>query len=316
MDSGSDHGHDAAIADLLRRGAFDDAETRIAAALAEVPGPIADACLATSAESVTIPTWEGLDAELTRLAERHVVTAVELDLSNYNDQDGAREWWDKEPCIEGTVYTDDPYPFSRSTTEEILTAGSTYSAPWTGRFADGIEWYVETSGLRRLNGELLRDEERAAAARLGQWWRALRFRQAVARHVDDHGLALVVPVLVGSHDAGPWLVTVQRVPRESAHAATSRRINDERRERNLAAYREVTEEAVDRLWEYRTTVKGFGFRDLVRLRPYIENADAHVRTLCRASGQPLPSRSITRMKDAELEAIVEGWRADRRARES
>jgi hypothetical protein len=307
---------DAGIADLLRSGAFTEAESRLVAALAEVPGPIADACLATSAESVSIPRWEGLDAELTRLAGRHDVTAVALDLSNYNDQDGDREWWDKEPCVEGTVYTDDPFPFSTSTTDEILAAGATYSAPWTGRFADGIEWYVETRGLRRLNGELLRDEERGAAARLGQWWRALRFRQAVARHVDAHGLALVVPVLVGSHDAGPWLVTVQPVPRVSGHATTARRINDERRERHLAAFRQVTEEQVDRLWEDRTTIKGFGFRDRVRLRPYIENADAHVRTLCRASGQPLPSRSITRMNDAELEAIVEGWRADRRSRES
>src|SRR4051794_34227519 len=106
----------------MRFRPFAEAELWLTDALRSLPGVVSTACLGTPAEAVVLPGWDRLDARLTRLVERGtVVAAVGLDLSNYHDAEGA-DWWDKEPMVEVPVYTDESFPFSTSSTAEILQA--------------------------------------------------------------------------------------------------------------------------------------------------------------------------------------------------
>ena len=303
---------DGELAGLLRGGRFADAESRLGAALGTHPGPIASACLAAPTDGVEVLGWDRLDAELTWLTGRgHRVTAVGLNLSNYHDTD-RDDWWDKEPAIEVTPYTDDRFPFSTSSVEEVLAACESYPAPWTGGGLGEESVYPEVSGLRGVNGALLRQQDGDTATYLGWWWLHLRYRQAVVRHLDGYGLALTVPVLAGSHDVGPWLVTVHPVAFVSDHLATTTAILEDRRRRNAERYDAVTRETVAELRSLRENGRtGWGLRNRDKRRTYVELADARLALACRAAGLAAPARSIAKLGDAEFDAIVAAFVASR-----
>ncbi len=313
---------DAAISALIRAGRLVEAETWLTGALSEHPGAVATACLAVPPDGVTIRGWDELDADLTRLVRGgHHVSAVGLNLSNYHDTD-ADDWWDKEPAVEVTAYTDEHFPFSTATLQEMLAASATYAAPWTGAGLGQDEVHPRVSGLRGVNGALLRHQEERGrtfetdddlAAYLGWWWQHLRFRQAVAGHLDAHGLALTVPVLAGSHDVGPWLVTVHPVMRESEHHARTEELLAERARLHLERYDAVTNETVAELVSLREGSRGgWGWRNRDKRRTYVGHADARLALVCRWAGLGAPTASIDKLGDAEFDAIVTGWVAHRR----
>jgi hypothetical protein len=163
---------DEEVAGLIRAGRFEDAERMLAGELQAHPGAIATACLAVPPDGVEVIGWDALDAELTRLVRRgHPITAVGLDLSNYHDSD-TDDWWDKDPCVEVTVYSDADFLFSTSALDEVLRACETYPAPLTGGGLVDVDVHPGISGLRSVNGAVLRDAEAGGhdgARRIG-WW--------------------------------------------------------------------------------------------------------------------------------------------------
>jgi hypothetical protein len=217
---------DEEVSGLIRRREYAEAESLLTHHLIELPGPIAIACRGLSADNVEVVGWEEVAAALGRAtALGQEVTAVGMDLSNYSDSDG-RDWWDKEPVIELSLYDDTHYPFSTSTARQLRQAATTHPAPWTGHRMAGRPVVLGMSGLRSLNGALLqnqagrpwsfgadeRTQDDDVAAVLGGWWLVLRFHQAVAAVWPEVGPVLGVPVLVGQRGTGPWHVSVFSPP--------------------------------------------------------------------------------------------------------
>jgi hypothetical protein len=217
---GADLGEE--ISGLIRRREYLEAENLLVDLLLDRPGQIAIACRGLTVDTIEITGWEEVAFALGRAtAQAQEVTAVGLDLSNYSDSEG-RDWWDKEPIVELSLYDDAHFPFSTATRREMRQAATTHPAPWTGHRLPGRPVVVGVQGLRSLNGALLQSQagrpwsfgpgDRSAddevAAVLGGWWMVLRFHQAVARDWPEVGPELGVPVLVGQRGTGPWHVSV------------------------------------------------------------------------------------------------------------
>ena len=212
------------VSGLIRRREYADAEALLVDRLTAHPGPVATACRGLSAVGVQIADWEGVAAALGRASgQGQEVTAVGLDLSNFSDADGPN-WWDKDPVVEVSLYDDTAFPFSTASRRQVQQAAGSHPAPWTGHRLLGHQRTIGVSGLRSLNGALLRSEaprpwDFGAESRsfddevgmlVGGWFLVLRFHQAVARDWPEVGPALGVPVIVGQHGTGPWQVSVFR----------------------------------------------------------------------------------------------------------
>ena len=207
---------------LIRRREYAEAEAVLVEHVTVRPGQVTTACRGLSGDLVRIADWEQVAAALGRaVGEGQQVTAVGLDLSNFSDSDG-REWWDKDPVVEYSLYDDSEFPFSTSSRRQVQQAAVTHPAPWTGHRLAGYQGTTGITGLRSLNGALLQNEAGRpwdfggesrsqhddVARRLGGWMLVLRFHQAVARDWADVGPVLDVPLLVGQHGTGPWQVSV------------------------------------------------------------------------------------------------------------
>jgi hypothetical protein len=314
------------MAVLLRRREFEQVEKLLVEHLTSYPGQIATACRGVQDGNVVLTGWDEVDADLVDLRRRgHQVTAIGLDLSNYSDSQG-QAWWDKEPVVEFAAYTDEVYPFSESRRQDLLDLSETYPSPWAGQAIGEESAHLTVTGARALNGALLRHastepwhpssraplSNEAVAEYLGWWWLHLRFQQAVVRDLDDRGLALTVPVVVGTHDVGPWLQTVHVPARVSDHEASTERILHDRAQLGPVARAAETEEIVHELRELRDTLRTYGFFSRGPERKAAEDfAAAKVAVTCQNAGLPLPPRSIGQMGSREFEQLVESIRIAR-----
>lgn len=263
--------------------------------------------------TVRVEGWAELDAALHRLALRgETVTAVGLNLSNYDDAEDGAEWWDKEPLVEVCAYDDGAYPFSTASDDDIRTAGERYAAPWTGCMTGDMLPHLTVHGLRDLNGPLLRDQPGADDPR----WAELRtgFTDAVAGVLAERGLALEVPLVLGEHDVGPWWTDVARPARVSDHLVESERIIAAQDAANRARYDAITEQTVAELAELRDGLRGWGFRNRDKRRTLSDYADAKLAMICRATDLEPPTGSLARMSDAELGRLADSYRSARDAR--
>ncbi len=307
------------LAAMLRRREFDKVERVLAEHLTAYSGPIATACRGVSDGHVTLAGWDEVDADLVDLSRpERAVTAVGLDLSNYSDHEG-QTWWDKEPYVEFAAYTDDVFPFSDSRRQDLLDLSETYPAPWTDQALGEETAHLTVTGLRALNGSLLlrssvepwhpgsnaRLDNESVAEYLGWWWMHLRFHQAVARDLEERGLALAVPVVVGTHDVGPWLQVICTPARVSDHAERTERILHDREQLAPVLRNAHAEETERDLRELRSKVRSFGFLSRGTERKAAEEyAAAKVVVVCQQAGLPVPGRSIGQMGAKEFERFL------------
>ncbi|HEX9953640.1 MAG TPA: hypothetical protein VGB48_00285 [Allosphingosinicella sp.] len=207
---------DDQIAALIRGERHHEAERLLKAELARYPSPAASLILDLSLDTVHVDGWPAFNERIEALSGRgKLITAVWLHLSNYNDdaEDGLRH-----PAVEHGYLRDGRTAFSEKSTDELLELSGAYPAPWTGSpDEDGHE--LEIKGLERLNDWLLKFEmpeahpntsTLRASSRIAQWFLLLRYHQAIHRELAKSGLSRDIPVLVGTHDVGPWCMAVYR----------------------------------------------------------------------------------------------------------
>ena len=322
-----------AFADLIRAERHDLAEDRLTSDLATLRVPLAELCLETRADAVELTDWETLGQLIFQpLRDGGLCSAIGLDLSNYADLPPTPEGW-VELSVEVPFYSDSAFPFSTATREEILAVNASDPTPWQGRFEDVGPFGMLTVGLARLNSAIEGHSTRRhlppgpgqppapapaefVAYRLATWFRALRFHQTAKRYLDHEGLARRIPVIVGSHGAGPFLEAVYypAPSRESAAAATARMqaAVDARREAWRAEQRRALQERADSMREMRKAIRATRFWPSPRARRLREYYEATEASLIRRSQPlgPVPRPSWQIADDAEFERFLQRYYID------
>ena len=137
----------------------------------------------------------------------------------------------------------------------------------------------------------------------------MRYHRAVKRYLDREGLARRLPVIVGSHDAGPFLEAVYypAPSRESAEEAEARmEAAREARRREWRAEKERRLwETADSMREMRKAIRETRFwpsPQMRRLRDYYEAKETLVADMNRLGPPPRPSWRIA--DDAEFERFL------------
>lgn len=204
-------------------GALDDVHAVLEAALHALDSDLCRMCLETGPETVTISGWEEL-VEAIRDHEGEPVTGVTLAIANEADR-AFEKGQVHHPYMMLGLYTDEPFDFSSATAQELIEQTRAEDGPaWAGSDED-IEVYLDLDGVDRLNTALLHHKQRhffrdgkpeAAPLRyveyvLGCWWRTLLFHQAVASECTIHGLPGGVPVVAGTVEMRPEIVTVHGI---------------------------------------------------------------------------------------------------------
>jgi hypothetical protein len=196
---------------LIERGQFDAAETRLLEALEGLESEIAGLCRALPREDVVLDGWEDL-VEAIEVQEGEPITGVTLAIAN--DPDTAFEKGSYHtPDVLMSLYTDEQWNWSAADHDQLLDECAKEEPGWTGAEED-VEVYLEVCGLERLNTALMfhkqrfffRDSEvdhaplRYVDFVVGNWWRALRFHEAVAAEMAAAPLPSCVKLLTGLVD--------------------------------------------------------------------------------------------------------------------
>jgi hypothetical protein len=326
--------YNRAIADLIRAERHDLAEDRLLSDLASLAVPLAELCLETRTDAIELDGWDTLGQMIFRPTETGgLCTAVGLDLSNHADSAPTLEGW-VEPSVEVAFYSDAPFPFSTKSREEILAQNADCGTPWQGCF-EGIGCGdFGLVGLARLNSAIERRRRgpghrvrprpgkppapapaEFVAFRLAEWFRALRYHQTVKRYLDHKGLSRRIPVIVGSHGAGPFLEAVY-YPAPALEAAESvvARVEaamDTKRRAARADKKHRLQKNADFLRELRAQIRKPRFwpsSKVRRLRRFYEAHEALFAQSHPLGRPPQPSWRIA--DDAEYERFLTRYYVD------
>ena len=199
-----------------------DADALLAAELAGLEGNLAQLCKAVSPDDVAVEGWEDL---LPILAEWEgpEVTAITLGLTNTPDLVfDLGKTHDPELLI--GLYSDEAFPFSRTSNAKLLAECAKETPGWTGAEEDA-EFYCTLTGLAELNTALvnckhrrfLRDGRDGVEGRapggyveyvVASWLMATRFLQAAERAVAEHGLPAGCRLIAGTVDVNSDFVAI------------------------------------------------------------------------------------------------------------
>ena len=204
-------------------GALDDVHAVLEEALEQLDSELGRMCLATGPEAVAISGWEEL-VEAIKDHEGDPISGVTLAVANEADR-AFEKGQLHHPYMMLGLYTDEPFDFSAAGEQELLDQAKAEEGPeWAG-YDEDIEVYLDLEGLDRLNTALLHHKQRhffrdgrpsEAPLRyveyvLGCWWRALLFHQAIASESAIHGLPGGIPVIAGTVEMRPEIVTVHGI---------------------------------------------------------------------------------------------------------
>ena len=219
---------------LFAAGDLDAVEDLLAVSIALVDGEVARLCRELRREDVVVTGWEDLVAAIEQhegepVAGLTLAIANELDLAFEKGQT-------HDPYVMLGLYTDEAYPFSSASAEQLLAECSAEIPAWAGHDED-VELYLAVEGLGPLNTALLFHKQRhffrddnpeKAPLRyvdyvLGCWWRALRFQQAVAAEYARHALPGGIPAIAGMVEMRPEVMAVHMTAVRAAEPVAERR---------------------------------------------------------------------------------------------
>ncbi|WP_136694222.1 hypothetical protein [Alteraurantiacibacter aquimixticola] len=193
---------------LVEQGKLDEAEAVLVDALEGLEGDVAALCRATTRKRVELDGWAEL-VEAVEMYEGDPITGATLAI--VNDADLAFEKGHYHaPEMLLNLYTDEVWSWSAASADDILDQCASDEPAFAGAQED-IETFLEISGLERLNTALLFHKQRFffredgpdhAPLRyvdfvVGNWWRALRFHQAVAAELAAMPLPGTVKLVTG-----------------------------------------------------------------------------------------------------------------------
>lgn len=223
-----------AYVDMLRAhvasGNLDAADEILMADLASLDRDLAQQCTALSPDRVTIDGWAEM---IDTIADMQGEPASGIAIGMANEPDLAFEKGELHtPYLTLGIYTDESYAWSSASREDILAQCASGEPQWSGMEED-VEIYMDIEGLDAINTALihhkqrffLRDGNPEIAPEgyveyvLASWLRALRFHQAVAAQVAEHGLPGGVTVVSGTVEMMPELVAVHDREQPAATAA-------------------------------------------------------------------------------------------------
>jgi hypothetical protein len=206
---------------LIASGYLDAAEGILIADLAMLDRDLAQQCAALTKNQVTLDGWpELMDVISVFAGEGEAVTGIAIGLAN--DLDLAFEKGQlHSPYLTLGIYTDNGFAWSAATREDILAQCASGDPQWGGHEED-VEVYMTIEGLDAINTALihhknrffLRDGKPDKAPEgyveyvLACWLRALRFHQAIAAEMAEHGLPGNIPVVSGTIEMMPDVAAV------------------------------------------------------------------------------------------------------------
>lgn len=200
-------------------GYLEAAEGILIADLAMLDRELAQQCAALTRHQVKLDGWPEL-MDVISAFEGESVTGIAIGLAN--DPDLAFEkGLLHSPYLTLGIYTDSGFAWSTATREDILAQCASGEPQWGGHEED-VEVYMNIEGLDAINTALihhknrffLRDGKPDRAPEgyveyiLACWLRALRFHQAIAAELAEHGLPGNIPVVSGTIDMVPDVVAV------------------------------------------------------------------------------------------------------------
>jgi hypothetical protein len=203
----------------VSNGYLEAAEGILIADLAMLDRELAQQCAALTRHQVKLDGWPEL-MDVISAFEGESVTGIAIGLAN--DPDLAFEkGLLHSPYLTLGIYTDSGFGWSTATREDILAQCASGEPQWGGHEED-VEVYMNIEGLDAINTALihhknrffLRDGKPDRAPEgyveyiLACWLRALRFHQAIAAELAEHGLPGNIPVVSGTIDMVPDVVAV------------------------------------------------------------------------------------------------------------
>lgn len=285
-----------------------EAEKLLRQAATQYPSQATEIAIKADANDVRIVGWPEFNARVELLCNKleKPITAAWLLISNYTDDgaDGLRH-----PVIELGYLHDGRVSFSNETVQSLLSMCVEYPAPWTGSpDADGQE--LEILGLGPLNDLLVKRDwddpiidtpAMRTADAIAEWFLKLHFHRAVHRELNEHGLVRDIPLIVGSHDVGPWCTAIYQRSKSfllRQEHQPHHLLDQEEREKKRR-YAAATESWIEEITKFRDT-----FRGRHPHRNQIEFAEARLAMIFKFSIPMTLSRQPWEMNDAEFAALI------------
>jgi hypothetical protein len=205
----------------ISSGYLEAAEGILIADLAMLDRDLAQQCAALGRNQVKLDGWpELMDVISVFEGEGESVTGIAIGLANEPDL-AFEKGLLHSPYLTLGLYTDGGFAWSTATREDILAQCASGDPQWGGHEED-VEVYMNIEGLDAINTALihhknrffLRDGKPDKAPEgyveyvLACWLRALRFHQAIAAELAEHGLPGNIPVVSGTIEMVPDVVAV------------------------------------------------------------------------------------------------------------
>lgn len=226
------------IENRLREGRAEAAIERLRPLLAPYAGPgglLPERFLTVDASDLVLTGWDALfDAVRRRDMPGRKITAISLAFAWPEGDAPAPDAEGRlRPHIETSFYSDNAYPFSQSSRDDLLEGYSFYGCAWSGD-CEASDTTVSVEGIDDLHGALASleacllaseepEEDGVRAGSLGACMLSALFVQAVANRVAADGLPRPLCVMAGSSGVYPYfdapVAGMPEVARKQAEAA-------------------------------------------------------------------------------------------------
>jgi len=219
IDGVDEHDFRHSIEDMLRSGEVDAAAKKLRSLLEPYTGEggiLPSRFLSVCSDDVVLAGWDSLEE---KLAEHdrldHPITALGIAVADPREA-GRRPDADGRlsPCIETSFFSDNAYPFSEATREDLLDGYSRQGSQWQGDYEAcdtvlGLEGIDDLFGaVAQLEARLMDSDEPAPeeiqAGSLGACYLAVIVHQAVRDAICSNGLPRSMCVMAGCNGIYPY----------------------------------------------------------------------------------------------------------------